>query len=218
MRTRSTFVIIIASLATMLLFQNCGNPFTVELSSSGLKQNSIDQEWQQKQESFANYMQNINPQSLYPLYNVQLSTGPFLIYALETQNQKWLMDLVNIYSLSEQHLTTTNKYLFYYPIDFNESGFTTAYQAEKTLDRPYRMWLDAPQAGSEFSVGIESTLVSAQFLYPIVKLIWYFAHTKQLKDPKVEALINTFWTLNLEDHLLRWIFNEGTLGLWICPL
>ncbi len=212
MKSLYTSIFVMTSFATILLFQNCSPNFTAELLSSGVKQKSIDNEWQQARNSFTSYMQNITPQSLYPLYNVQLSTGPFLIYALETQNQKWLMDLVDIYSLSTQHLSTTNKYLFYYPIDFDASGFTTAYRTEKTLDRPYRMWIDAPVAGSEFSVGIESTLVSAQFLYPIIKLIWYFAQNKQLRDPKVEAFINTFWTLNLEDHLLRWIFNEGTLN------
>lgn len=219
-------LILVAVTLNLTAFQNCGVGFqtpvsevtsssTVDPSSSyqQLKDAAIDAEWAKVRQSFADYTQNqVTPAYMYPLYDVQLSTAPFLQYAISRGNEKWLRDLRELYKLGYSHLTTVNSYVFNYPVDFSGGGFVAPYEAEKPLDRSFKMWVTTPASGSGFSVGGESVLVSSQYLYPISVLIWDAARKGKLDEPDVADFTAKYWDVMVKDHLLRWIFNEGTVG------
>ena len=207
------------SVGLLFFFQNCGGGFQLKsntlssLSLTNAKDQAVDMEWGKIRESFFTYMREApKPEYLYPIYDVQLSTAPFLQYAIERKNDDWLFDLMDLYSIGDQHLKTVNSFLFYYPAHFSGSSFTAAYQEEIPLDRPFRLWVDSPKAGSSFSVGTEDVIASSQFLYPVSVLIWEFAREKKMNDPRVQDFVQKYWSVLVNDHLMRWIFNEGTLG------
>lgn len=206
---------------SLMAFQNCSKGF--ESASSSLKYTAkdlaIEAEWRKVRGDIFRYMKEApTPSYLYPIYDVQLATAPFLQYAIQRGNNDWLYDLMDLYSIGLQHLKTVNSFLFYYPSHFSGGTFTTSYQEELPLDRSFRLWVDTPPSGTSFTTGHESVLVSSQFLYPISVLIWEFARQEKLNDPRVHDFVNSYWDILVKDHLLRWIFNEGTSGYGVFQL
>ncbi|HRO67044.1 MAG TPA: hypothetical protein PL182_05730 [Pseudobdellovibrionaceae bacterium] len=218
MRIRGTLTGWIIFIVLALTFQNCGRLAAFDFGSGQepltVKDLAVQTEWEKIRSNFESYIRTApTPTSAYPLYNVQLSTAPLLQYAVEKTAVDLLGDLRDLYLLGADHLKTLSTIALYSPAFFDGDGnYTTSYIADVHLDRPFRIWADdRPPSGGSSAPG-ESVLVSAQFLYPVSVVIWDAARRNALSDPKTAHFVDVYWNVIVKDHLLRWIFNEGTLN------
>jgi len=127
----------------------------------------------------------------YELYDIQLYTSNLLRYAIQSKNISIFESLLSLYRQVFQSLEETDQYLFYY-----YPGFPR--QSVHTLNKPYKMWLNAN--------GAEVILCSAQFLYVVSEAVVFIASL----DPSSRSSLMTEFATQavgiLKDHYARWCF------------
>jgi hypothetical protein len=160
-----------------------------------------------------------NPWSTNIIYNAQLHSGPFLQYAFDSGNTQWIIELAQIYEKAYDYLTETNIYTFSHPQTDYHTWVTEEYTSSKSgLPRSIRRALYHPHVSKKLSrrfkfwlnaKGQENIISSSQFIYALTLIMHYAAKHQLLNHPEFSRFIKKFYPVAMQDHYMRWIFNEG---------
>jgi hypothetical protein len=134
------------------------------------------------------------------LYNTQLTTANLLIHAEYTRDVETIEALASLYDLAFDALVVRTAALYYYATPPGASA--PVRESVWALPKPTRMWTRPATAG--FSVGPETVLDVAQFLYAVSRVVRIAA---EMPDPPAALVSFTERVVPviLEDHYLRWI-------------
>lgn len=132
------------------------------------------------------------------LYQLQLSTANLLIWADRAKEIKALTSLADVYSSAFEYARTTREVVVH-----DGTAGSPERPAVKTIKRelkaPKRLWTPLDDKGEEQP---ENTLISAQFIYGVLRMIRATVHT----DPRYFS--KQAFPLVL-DHIGRWLENSS---------
>lgn len=133
------------------------------------------------------------------IYNVQLQTANYLLYAELTGDLEMLRRLVALYTRGFDSLTLREQAHYYYA-----RGTDGVVRREQVLDldRPTRMWTHAAEAPLE--VGPEAVLPASQFLYAVARTLRLIAERPELHE-EFAAFAAEATELLVVHHYERWI-------------
>ena len=106
----------------------------------------------------------------YNLYDIQSETNNLLKYSSYCQDKYILEELAELYLGALDTLSTSDRYVFTY-LPYRRLKHTTY-----KLRKKHQMWLD--------DAGMESVLVSSQFLYLISEAIYIIASMEELSEER----------------------------------
>lgn len=136
----------------------------------------------------------------YVLYDTQLVTANLLIHAEYVRDVSQLEGLAQVYEPAFDALIPRTEALFYYASP--SVGEAPVRESVWNLPAPTRMWTGVPPSG--LSVGPESVLVSAQFLYAAARLVRVTAEMKA-PPPTLSRFALKAVDVIVDDHYRRWI-------------
>lgn len=137
----------------------------------------------------------------YNLYNAQIQTANLLTHADRHKDPVWIARLVALYEPAFEALVETDQLAIFYPA----AGWLSLRTARRGVFEspvPVRMWL--PETLDQEEIGMESMLVSSQFLYGVARLTRLIG---ELEDPApaLQAFARRAAQIAGVDHYLRWI-------------
>lgn len=155
----------------------------------------IKQLWNEKKAYYTKMVSN-SGETPYNLYTIQTETNNLLKYAGYCQNYLLLDELNTMFLLALNTLTLTDQYTFYY---YPETKRSSVHK----LSKKYKMWLEKKKG-----VAVESTIVSAQFIYLLSDAVAILVDIKkEMRTPIMNEALNKFIPVILE-HYDRWIFGK----------
>jgi len=161
--------------------------------------------WKNRKQYFINSIRNsfgvLDP---YVLYNVQVYTNNHLRYAAATGDAATLDEFAEVFLTSLDYIREETRYVYYY-----WPGYPR--ESVHDLETPARMWTGDPALTENGEVGVESVLVSSQFLYAVANLINAILDLPaDQRTARMNEFISRFAPVVLVDHYDRWIFaNQG---------
>jgi len=133
--------------------------------------------------------------SPYNLYYIQGETNNLLKYTGHCQDLYILDELATLYLGAIDTLDKTDDYIFYYYPDWSWMRCSS-----HKLPKKHQMWLD--------DTGLESILVSSQFLYLISDALNIIIKIEpEQQTPEMQNMIDSYPEILLA-HYDRWIFNN----------
>lgn len=132
----------------------------------------------------------------YNLYNVQLHTANLLFHIELYQDVALATSLAQLYDKAFDALVLHDEAHFYFAQGSPRSSI-------HPLATPARMWTSPAAAGQ--SVGIESPLVSSQFLYAVARLVRLIS-TMEAPSAELVAFAQRAFPILVQDHYERWAF------------
>lgn len=143
----------------------------------------------------------------YVLYNIQIQNNNLLTYAGYAKDTDLMTDIADLLLTAYDYLEPQNYYIYSWPATI---GYPNDRRTKVDLTKPINVWTYKNSATEPD--GFETVGPVSQFLYLASNSINTFLDIDSSKrTPKMNAVIEKYPEIILNEHYLRWIFNDSKI-------